>query len=183
MIKQFQIFSILLFITTIVIGEPKNKSLILEMDDQKIMIPFGNNVELCYEDSTIVSVMGELLNLTNGKILLRQKTTNDNFEIPINEITKISTNSIPSLNGFIGGCLKGFFIGGASVLTPLAIFSSGNLKAHQSVFIAIFLAPPAAMIGGLIFGLKNTKKEANQVNTYNIGNKNWKIIDKEIILI
>ena len=181
--KKYKILYISLILISLVTGQEKNKSLILEMDNQKVIIPFGNNIELFYEDSIIVSVMGELLSLTNGKIILRQKATNNNLEIPVNSVTKISASSKPSFNGFVGGCLKGCFIGSASVLTPLVLFSNGNLKASQSVLIAMFLTPPATIIGGLFYGLKSTKLQASKIESYDISDKDWRIINKEIILI
>ena len=181
--KMYKILYISLIFISIAIGQQKNKSLILEMDNEKVIIPFGNNIELFYEDSIIVSVMGELLSLTNGKIILRQKVTNNNFEIPVNDVRKISASSKPSFNGFVGGCLKGCLIGSASVLTPLVLFSNGNLKASQSVLIAMFLTPPATIIGGLFYGIKSTKKQASKIESYNISDKDWRIINREIILI
>ncbi len=181
--KKYKILSITLIFISIAIGQQKNKSLILEMDNEKVIIPFGNNIELFYEDSTIVSAMGELLNLTNGKIILRQDATNNNFEIPVNNVRKISASSKPSFNGFAGGCLKGCLIGSASVLTPLVLFSNGNLKASQSVLIAMFLTPPATLIGGIFYGIKSTKKQASKIDSYDISDKDWRIINKEIILI
>ena len=181
--KKYKILFLSLILSSIAIGQQKNKSLILEMDNQKVIIPFGNNIELFYEDSAVVSVMGELLNLTNGKIILKQNATNNNFEIPVNNVTKISASSKPSFNGFVGGCLKGCFIGGASVLTPLILFSNGNLKASQSVLIAMFLTPPATIIGGLFYGIKSTKVQASKIESYDISDMDWRIINKEIILI
>ena len=182
-IKKYKILSILLIFVSITIGQQKNKSLILEMDNEKVIIPFGNNIELFYEDSIIVSVVGELQSLTNGKIILRQKATNNNFEIPVNNVKKINASSRPSFNGFVGGCLKGCLIGSASVLTPLVLFSNGNLKASQSVLIAMFLTPPATIIGGLFYGIKSTKKQASKIESYDINDKDWRIINREIILI
>ena len=60
-----------MLMVSIIFGKSRSESLILEMDGKEAVIPFGENIVICYDDSSIVCIIGELLNVTKGKVIIR----------------------------------------------------------------------------------------------------------------
>ncbi len=173
-----------MLMVSIIFGKSRSESLILEMDGKEAVIPFGENIVICYDDSSIVCIIGELLNVTKGKVIIRQEITNYDIRIPLNEVTKINTNNTPSFKSFSKGFSKGCLIGGGIIGFPMSLmsvqfYSDGNFsEARWRMIFAGFYGSIGATVGGVICGLINYNKDISNLNEYIIGNDNWKIIIK-----
>lgn len=169
----------LIFVFGLLSGAQKNEGLILQKKTYAALIPFGQNIVIFRIDNEH-SIEGELVNVSQKEIYIKDITSNKLISCPIQNISGIK--SIAKSKGYRN--FKTGFIGGQGIATLATIGAIAIVtldrpeEFHYALFFAMITVPPAAIAGGILGGVINmssAKYEIEDVDSYKINENNWRV--------
>ena len=175
--RKNSIFLILVF--GLLSGAQKNEGLILQKKTYTALISLGQNIVIFRIDNE-KSIEGELVNVSQKKIYIKDITSNELISCPIQNISGIK--SIAKSRGyqnFKTGFGRGQGIAALATIGAIAIVTLDRPEEfHYALFFAMITVPSAAIAGGVLGGLINmssAKYEIEDVDLYNINENNWRV--------
>ena len=169
----------LIFVFELLIGVQENEGLILQKKTYTALIPFGQNIVMFRIDNE-QSIEGELVNVAQKKIYIKDITSNELISCPIQNISGIkSIAKSKGYQNFKTGFGRGQGIAALSTISAIAIVTLERPEEiHYALFFAMVIVPPAAIAGGILGGIINTssaKYEIEDADLYKINENHWRI--------
>ena len=167
-----KIFFTFLFISSFTFCNSKDEILILEKGKKKELIEINKELKVCFDENSNVCLSGQLIEISEEKILLKKDYNDDIIEISINNITRIIVSDKNGVHrvtkSLLTGCLIGF-------IAPIVIILNGNLKTNYKVILPIILTLPSSIISGAVSSKIVSKLTFEK--EYVINQKKWKIVE------
>ena len=170
--------TLLIYLFAVLIGAQKNEGLILQKKTYTALLPLGQTIVINETDDR-QSIRGELFNVSQKVIYLKDITTSETTSIPIEKVKEIkSFAKSKKIENFKAGYGVGAKIATIATSGAIAILAIGNPEAVLGIFFAMIIVPPASIAGGTLNGLINMSRatyEINNTDLYKIDNDNWRI--------
>ena len=172
-------FSLLIFLVGVSNGAQKNEGLILQQKTHTAVLPYGNNITI-YRIDNKQSIEGELVNVSQEEIYIKDITSNELISCSIQNISGVKSIAKPKgYQNFKIGFGRGQGIAALATIGAIAIVTLDRPEEfHYALFFAAVIVPPAAIAGGILGGLLNMNSATNQIKStelFKINNNNWKI--------
>ena len=168
----------LIFMFGLLSGAQKNKGLILQKKTYRALIPFGQSIVIYGVDEE-QSITGQLVNVTQETIHLKDINTDKIKTILIENAREIKSFEKPkNYKNFKTGFREGAKIAAFGAAGLIAVVSIDNPDKWLAPFFFAIIAPPAAIVGGILGGVMNMNSatyEIEDVDSYNINENNWRI--------
>ncbi len=168
----------LIYLFAVLSGAQKNEGLILQKKTYTALLPLGQTIVINETDDR-QSIRGELFNVSQKVIYLKDITTSETTSIPIEKVKEIkSFAKSKKFENFKTGYGVGAKFATISTSGAIAILAIGNPEAVLGIFFAMIIVPPASIAGGTLNGLINMSRatyEINNTDLYKIDNDNWRI--------
>ena len=169
----------LIFVFGLLSGAQKNEGLILQKKTYTALIPLGQNIVIFKIDNE-KPIKGELVNVAQKVIYVKDITSNELISCPIQNISGIK--SIAKSRGyqnFKTGFGRGQGIAALATIGAIAIVTLDRPEEfHYALFFAMVIVPPAAIAGGILGGVINmssAKNEIEDADLYKINENNWRV--------
>ena len=170
--------SLLIYLFAVLSGAQKNEGLILQKKTYTALLPLGQTIVINETDDR-QSIRGELFNVSQKVIYLKDITTSETTSIPIEKVKEIKSFAKPKkFENFKTGYGVGAKFATIATSGAIAILAIGNPEAVLGIFFAMIIVPPASIAGGTLNGLINMSRatyEINNTDLYKIDNDNWRI--------
>lgn len=170
--------SLLLFLLGTSNGAQKNEGLILYKSSYTALLPFGQNIVI-YEIGDEEFNEGELVNVSQQEIYLKDIITDKMILIPISNVKEIKTSAkSKKFENFKTGFKRGAGFATIATTGAIAILAIDNPDWIYGIFFAAIIVPPAAIAGGILNGLNNMSRATYQIeNTdlFKINENSWRI--------
>ena len=170
--------SLIIYLFAVLNGAQKNEGLILQKKTYTALLPFGQTIVINEIDDG-QSIRGELVNVSQKVIYLKDITTNETTSVPIEKVKEIkSFAKSKKFENFKAGYGIGAKIAFITTSGAIAILAIDNPDAILGVFFAMVIVPPAAIAGGTINGLINMNRatqEIEKTELYKINIDSWRI--------
>ena len=170
--------TLLIYLFAVLSGAQKNEGLILQKKTYTALLPLGQTIVINETDDR-QSIRGELFNVSQKVIYLKDITTSETTSIPIEKVKEIkSFAKSKKIENFKAGYGVGAKIATIATSGAIAILAIGNPEAVLGFFFAMIIVPPASIAGGTLNGLINMSRatyEINNTDLYKIDNDNWRI--------
>ena len=169
----------LIFVFGLLSGAQKNEGLILQKKTYTALIPLGQNIVIFRIDNE-ESSEGELVNVSQKEIYIKDITTNELISCPIQNISGIkSIAKSKRYQNLKTGFGRGQGIAALATIGAIAIVTLDRPEEfHYALFFAMITVPPAAIAGGVLGGLINmssAKYEIEDVDLYKINENTWRV--------
>ena len=169
----------LIFVFGLLSGAQKNEGLILQKKTYTALIPLGQNI-LIFGIDNEKSIEGELVNVSQKVIYVKDITSNELISCPIQNISGIkSIAKSKRYQNFKTGFANGQYIAALATIGAIAIVTLDRPEEfHYALFFAMVIVPPAAIAGGVLGGLINmssAKYEIEDVDLYKINENHWSV--------
>ena len=170
--------TLLIYLFAVLSGAQKNEGLILQKKTYTALLPLGQTIVINETDDR-QSIRGELFNVSQKVIYLKDITTSETTSIPIEKVKEIkSFAKSKKFENFKTGYGVGAKFATIATSGAIAILAIGNPEAVLGIFFAMIIVPPASIAGGTLNGLINMSRatyEINNTDLYKIDNDNWRI--------
>ena len=170
--------TLLIYLFAVLSGAQKNEGLILQKKTYTALLPLGQTIVINETDDR-QSIRGELFNVSQKVIYLKDITTSETTSIPIEKVKEIkSFAKSKKFENFKTGYGVGAKFATIATSGAIAILAIGNPEAVLGIFFAMIIVPPASIAGGTLNGLINISRatyEINNTDLYKIDNDNWRI--------
>ena len=170
--------SLLIFLFALLSGAQKNEGLILQKKTYTALLPFGQTI-LINRIENEQSIKGELVNVSQKEIYLKDIATNEMTSIPIENVKEIKSFAKSKKNeNFKTGFAVGAKIAAIATSGAIAVVAIDNPEWILGFFFAMVIVPPAAIAGGTLNGLINMSNATYQIeNTdlFEINKNGWRI--------
>ena len=169
----------LIFLFELLSGAQKNEGLILQKRTFTALIPLGQNIVIFRIDNE-KSIEGELVNVSQKEIYIKDITSNELISCPIQNISRIkSIAKSKGYQNFKTGFVRGQGIAALATIGAIAVVTLDRPEEfHYALFFAMITVPPAAIAGGILGGVINmssAKYEIEDVDLYKINENNWRV--------
>ena len=160
-------------------GAQKNEGLILQKKTYTALIPLGQNIVISRIDNE-KSIEGELANVSQKEIYIKDITSNELISCPIQNISGIkSIAKSKGYQNFKTGFGRGQGIATLATIGAIAIVTLDRPEEfHYALFFAMVIVPPAAIAGGILGGVINMRSAKNEIedaDLYKINENNWRV--------
>jgi len=170
--------TLLIYLFAVLSGAQKNEGLILQKKTYTALLPLGQTIVINETDDR-QSIRGELFNVSQKVIYLKDITTSETTSIPIEKVKEIkSFAKSKKFENFKTGYGVGAKFATIATSGAIAILAIGNPEAVLGIFFVMIIVPPASIAGGTLNGLINMSRatyEINNTDLYKIDNDNWRI--------
>ena len=170
--------TLLIYLFAVLSGAQKNEGLILQKKTYTALLPLGETIVINETDDRQL-IRGELFNVSQKVIYLKDITTSETTSIPIEKVKEIkSFAKSKKFENFKTGYGVGAKFATIATSGAIAILAIGNPEAVLGIFFAMIIVPPASIAGGTLNGLINIIRatyEINNTDLYKIDNDNWRI--------
>tara|TARA_B000000609_G_scaffold58663_1_gene43458 strand:- start:260 stop:838 length:579 start_codon:yes stop_codon:yes gene_type:complete len=170
--------TLLIYLFAVLSGAQKNEGLILQKKTYTALLPLGQTIVINETDDR-QSIRGELFNVSQKVIYLKDITTSETTSIPIEKVKEIkSFAKSKKFENFKTGYGVGAKFATIATSGAIAILAIGNPEAVLGIFFVMIIVPPASIAGGTLNGLINISRatyEINNTDLYKIDNDNWRI--------
>ena len=169
----------LIFVFGLLSGAQKNEGLILQEKTYTALIPLGQNIVIFRVDNE-QSIEGELVNVSQKEINIKDITSNELISCPIQNTSRIkSIAKSKGYQNFKTGFGRGQGIAALATIGAIAIVTLDKPEEfHYALFFAMVMVPPAAIAGGILGGIINmssAKYEIEDVDYYKINENHWRV--------
>ena len=169
----------LIFVFGLLSGAQKNEGLILQKKTYTALIPLGQNIVIFRIDNE-ESSEGELVNVSQKEIYIKDITSNELISCPIQNISGIkSIAKSKGYQNFKTGFVRGQGIAALATIGAIAVVTLDRPEEfHYALFFAMVIVPPAAIAGGILGGVINmssAKNEIEDADLYKINENNWRV--------
>ena len=169
----------LIFVFELLSGAQKNEGLILQKKTYTALIPLGQNIVISRIDNE-QSIEGELVDVSQKEIFIKDITSNKLISCPIQSISGIkSIAKSKGYQNFKTGFANGQGIAALATIGAIAIVTLDRPEEfHYALFFAMVIVPPAAIAGGILGGVINmssAKYEIEDIDLYKINENHWRV--------
>ena len=169
----------LTFVFGLLSGAQKNEGLILQKKTYTALIPLSQNIVIFRIDNE-QSIEGELVNVSQKKIYIKDITSNKLISCSIKNISGIkSIAKSKGYQNFKTGFANGQYIAALATIGAITIVTLDRPEEfHYALFFAMITVPPAAIAGGILGGVINmssAKNEIEDADLYKINENNWRV--------
>ena len=172
-------FTVIFMFFGLLIGDQKSKGLMLKKDASTAILPYGQRIEINFEDGKTVKE-GILFNVSLNTIYLKSISSNKTITIPKHEVYGIKASArTQKMKDFRRGAGMGAMmgIGFGTIVTFQQYLKYREL---MSLFIGSAIFTPLATVIGSISGgfihMMNQQNQIKNIDTFVIDENNWKII-------
>tara|TARA_Y100000591_G_scaffold321650_1_gene336936 strand:+ start:1012 stop:1539 length:528 start_codon:yes stop_codon:yes gene_type:complete len=171
-------FTVIFMFFGLLIGDQKSKGLMLKKDASTVIIPYGQTIEIGFDDVKTLKE-GVLFNVSLDTIYLKSISSNKTITIPKNKIYGINASARTlKMKDFRQGVRIGGMMGIG--LGTIVTFQQYLENRDPNIFIgSVFFTPIFAVIGSVGGGLIHMSNQGYQINNidiFAIDKDNWKII-------
>ena len=172
-------FIVIFMFFGLLIGDQKSKGLMLKKDASTVIIPYGQTIEIGFDDVKTLKE-GVLFNVSLDTIYLKSISSNKTITIPKNKVYGINASARTlKMKDFRQGVRIGAMMG-IGLGTIVTFQQYLERRELMTIFIgSVFFTPIVTVIGSVGGGfihMSNQNALVKNIDFFAINKDNWKII-------